>query len=521
MNILVVTTSNAQFGPEGHPTGVWLEEFTVPYMALLASGAQLVVASPKGGAMPIDPRTLPNDQQKIDWAPALAAAENTLLLQEMRSQDFAAIFIPGGHGPMFDLPEDLDLQRLLTEFHTDGKIIAAVCHGPCGLVHARRADGEYLVRGVTLTSYTYAEEVAAKLDQSVPFILEERLRERGANFIPRENRANHVERDGQFITGQNPFSSQALAQAMVATLQRQFPPLLNTSPPEIAPVQTVVEFPAPTFLENLAVTPEGVIFVSSLEEGVVYQIQAQPQVFAHLPVVAGLVWWADSLLAVSTQPSAPGLYRLIADQEPELLVPIPQAQLLNGLMHLSDSRFLIADSYGGCIWEADVVTGQARVWLVHPYLAHASDPFHPVPQFPGVNGLKRFGNTLFASSTEQQKLLTIPIQPDLSAGDPRVFMTLINLDDFAFDGEGNLYGTTHIYNSVVRITPDRRITVIAGLEEGMAGSTAVAFGRGSDDQTSLYVTTNGGMSAPPPGGVQPGRVLRIALGKAGYFHQGG
>jgi putative intracellular protease/amidase len=521
MKILVVTTSNARFGAEGHPTGVWLDEFTVPYMEFLAGGAEMTVASPQGGAMPIDPRTLPNEEQKIAWAPALAAAANTLPLSGIRSGGFDAIFLPGGHGPMFDLPENADLQRLLTEFHSAGKIIAAVCHGPCGLVNARRADGEFLVKGVTLTSYTYSEEVGAKLDKSVPFILEERLKERGANFIARENRANHVERDGQFVTGQNPFSSEAVAQAVMAALSHRFPPMLNLGPDEIAPVTTVAEFPAPSFIENIAISPDGAIYVSSLEEGVVYRVSAgsKPRAFSKLPVVAGLSWLEgemdDTLIAGSNGSTAPGLYRLHEVAEPELVVSIPEAKLLNGLLHLEGSRYLVADSYASCIWEADIATGAAKIWLRHPYLAHAADPFHPVPQFPGVNGLKRFGDTLYASSTEQQKLVAIPLLPDLSAGEPRVFMTLINIDDFAFDVEGNLYGTTHIYNSVVRVTPDRRITTIAGLAQGMAGSTAVAFGRASGDRTGLYVTTNGGMSSPPPGGVQPGRVLRIEVGKEG------
>jgi len=191
MKILVVTTSNAFFGgPGGHPTGVWLDEFTVPYMTFLAGNASMIVASPNGGQMPIDPRTLPSEKQKLDWAPSLLAAENTVPLRTIQSTEFDAIFIPGGHGPMFDLPEDLHLQQLLQEFHSAGKIIAAVCHGPCGLVNAKRADGQPLVKGVTLTSYTYSEEVAAHLDKQVPFILEEKLTQCGANFIARENRAN-------------------------------------------------------------------------------------------------------------------------------------------------------------------------------------------------------------------------------------------------------------------------------------------------------------------------------------------
>lgn len=513
LNILIVTTSNSRFGPAGNPTGVWLEEFTVPYMECLKAGASLVVASPEGGVMPIDPRTTPNEQQRAEWAPALEAAANTQPLRNINADSFDAIFIPGGHGPMVDLPDDLQLQRLLTEFHAAGKLIASVCHGPCGLVNARRADGEYLVKGVTLTSYTYSEEVAAKLDHSVPFILEDKLSERGANFIARENRANHVERDGLFITGQNPFSSESVAHSLIAALQHRLPPQMNTGPEDILPVKTIAEFPVNTFLENLAVSPDLRVYVSSLEEGAVYCIASggERQLFAKLPVVAGLYWESDdTLIAASTGPN-PGLYRLASGKEPQLLASIGEGTLLNGLLHLSGSTFLVADSYHSCIWRADIATGDVSVWLEHTLLAHAADPFHPVPQFPGVNGLKRFGDTLYASSTEQQKLIAIPLNPDGGPGEPRVFMTLINLDDFAFDTEGNLYGATHVYNTVVRISPGRVVTVIGGLEQGMAGSTAVAFG--SDG--GLYVTTNGGMSAPPPGGVQHGRVLRIDIGTRG------
>jgi hypothetical protein len=159
-----------------------------------------------------------------------------------------------------------------------------------------------------------------------------------------------------------------------------------------------------------------------------------------------------------------------------------------------------------------------RVWIEHPALATNADPFHPVPQFfPGVNGIKLFGGYAYASSTQQQKLVRIPVQSDLSAGKLEVWMTGINMDDFAFDDQGNLYGTTHIYNSLVRVTPDREITVLAALSEGMAGSTAVAFGRTTNDQTSAYVTTNGGMSLAPEGGVQPGRVVRVDVGVRGSF----
>ena len=522
MKILVVTTSNALFeGANPHPTGVWLSEFTEPYMHFHSNGVELTVASPKGGQMPIDPRTLPNSEQEVEWRPALDAAASTKVLAGLSAADYDAIFLPGGHGPMFDLPENTELQQLLRDFQMQGKIISAVCHGPAGMVGATRSDGRPLVEGVTLTSYTYSEEVSAKLDKEVPFILETRLRELGANFIARENKADHIERDGQFITGQNPASSASLARAVLAALKRELPPVPNTVESKRLPSSVLMEFPPGTFLENIAISSEGKIFVSSLEEGTIYLVgrNGEATVYTSVERAAGLAFnGAGSLLiASSIGSSAPGIYGSGANGKAELLVPLPKAVFLNGLIHLAGSRFLVADSYQALIWEVDIDAKTSRIWLEHPSLAHAADPFHPVPQFPGVNGLRIYDNAVFVSSTEQQKLIRIPLTDDFSAGKPETFMTSINLDDFAFDEKGNLYGTTHVYNSVVKITPERIVTLVATLEDCVAGSTSAAFGRTDSDKTILYVTTNGGMSAPPMGGVQAGRVVKIETGVAGYF----
>ena len=521
MKILIITTSNALFdGPNPHATGVWLSEFTEPYMHFHENGVMLTVASPKGGQMPIDPRTLPTPEQQMQWKPALDSASHTLTLEGLKASDFDAIFLPGGHGPMFDLPENSHLQELLADFYEQGRIISAVCHGPAGLVGAKRKDGAPLVHGVTLTAYTWSEEIAAKLDKEVPFILEQRLRDLGANFIAREVKANHIERDGQFITGQNPASSVSLARAVIAALKKELPPLSNNVPGRSFPSSSLVTFPAGTFLENIAVAQTGDIYISSLEENKVYQLDraGRAREFANVERSAGLAFDASETLFVSSAAGSaqPGIFRA-AHGTVELVVPMPEAVFLNGLTHLHGSLFLVADSYRSLIWEVDTQRGSSRIWLNHPSLAHAADPFHPVPQFPGVNGIKILNGALYASSTEQQKLVRIPLNDDFSPGSPEVFMTSINLDDFAFDNHGNLYGTTHVYNSVVKITPQRVISVIAGLAEGVAGCTAVAFGRTDEDKTTIYVTTNGGMSAPPEGGIQPARVVKIDVGECGYF----
>jgi putative intracellular protease/amidase len=155
--VLIATTSHDHFeGANPHPTGVWMEEFALPYLELARNNIEITIASPKGGAMPVDPRSLPTPDQEQAWQSAMDAAKRTVKLGEITSTDFDAIFLPGGHGPMFDLPDNADLQRLLREFHDAGKMIAAVCHGPAGLVGVTLADGTPLVKDKVLTSYTKA-----------------------------------------------------------------------------------------------------------------------------------------------------------------------------------------------------------------------------------------------------------------------------------------------------------------------------------------------------------------------------
>ncbi len=515
--ILIVTTSHDRFGEDGsHPTGVWLEEFALPYIEILNSGVEMTLASPKGGAMPVDPRSLPTPEQEQAWQPVIAAAKQTVQLSEVRSTDFDAIFLPGGHGPMFDLPDNPDLQRLLREFHEAGKIISAVCHGPAGLVGATLADGAPLVKGKILTSYTYSEEVAAQLDKDVPFILENRLRELGAEFIAHSNKADHVERDGQLITGQNPNSSASIARAIVAALNNQLPPIFTNTPEAIVPARALAEFPVNTFLENIAVDSQGNLFITSYEEGKIYRAITTGTINEYANVggnAAGIAVdpQGNVLVAGAASDKTATIFRINSNGAIEPLVTIPDAIFLNGMTFLTENRYLIADSYKGAIWEVNVVEKTARIWLQHERLGR-SNPSHP---FPAVNGLKIYNNTLYASNTQRQHLIRIPINSDYTASPPEFFLTNVNLDDFAIDVQGNLYATTHVYNSVVKITPEGNITTLATAEQGVAGSTALAFGRTASDHTAIYVTTNGGMSLPLPTGLESAKVIRLEVGIEG------
>ncbi|MFG6496683.1 type 1 glutamine amidotransferase domain-containing protein [Fictibacillus sp. UD] len=216
-HILMVVTTADNMNNE-HSTGLWLSEFGEAYVEFANAGYTITVASPKGGKAPVDDRSLEGEvpQEILDTAKYL---ENTVKLDEIKDVDgFDAIFLPGGHGTMFDLPENTKLQEVIRDLYEQNKVVAAVCHGPAGLVGVKLSDGKPLVAGKTVTAFTDAEEVATTLDQYMPFLLETRMRELGAEFVAAENWANHVQVDGNLITGQNPQSTISVAKEVLKQL---------------------------------------------------------------------------------------------------------------------------------------------------------------------------------------------------------------------------------------------------------------------------------------------------------------
>lgn len=223
--ILIILTSNARFGDTGRPTGWWAEEFALPYYAFTDAGAQVQLASPAGGAAPVDPGSVkPRGQNEPSVERWLAdEALQKRLATTTRAADvdlagFDALYFPGGHGTVFDLPHDAGVTRAVEQFFAAGKLVATVCHGAAALVSAKRADGRSVVQGRRVNAFTDAEEAAAGLTQAVPFLLETRLRELGANFEGAANWQPHVVRDGMLITGQNPQSSAVVAKALLEAL---------------------------------------------------------------------------------------------------------------------------------------------------------------------------------------------------------------------------------------------------------------------------------------------------------------
>lgn len=215
-NVLMVLTNHKQIN-EDLTTGVWLSEFGEAYNEFTKQGYEITVASPKGGEIPVDPNSVSEDepQEILDTKPHL---ENTTPLVDISAEDYDAIFLPGGHGTMFDFPDDEKLQKLLREFYESDKTVAAVCHGPAGLVGATLSNGEPLVKGKRVSAFTDAEESETQLDSVMPFLLESKLNELGAEVLSGENWATHYEVDGNLITGQNPQSTEAVAKEVVRQL---------------------------------------------------------------------------------------------------------------------------------------------------------------------------------------------------------------------------------------------------------------------------------------------------------------
>ena len=224
MRILVVLTSHDQLGNTGRKTGFWLEELAAPYYVLKDAGHELVLASPKGGQPPLDPKSNEPDFQtdltrrfEADTA-AKQALANTARLADVAKDQFDAVFYPGGHGPMWDLAEDRDSIGLIERTIAAGKPVALVCHAPGVLRHVKSPDGRPMVEGKSVTGFTNSEEEAVGLTKVVPFLVEDELKAKGANFSKAGDWEPYVREDGLLLTGQNPASSGPTAKALLARL---------------------------------------------------------------------------------------------------------------------------------------------------------------------------------------------------------------------------------------------------------------------------------------------------------------
>ena len=226
MKILMVITSHDTLGNTGRKTGFWLEELAAPYYVFKDAGAEVVLASPKGGQPPLDPKSNePNFRTELTHrfeadAAAKAQLASTVRLDGVKSADFDTVFYPGGHGPMWDIAEDRHSIALIESFLAAGKPVALVCHAPGALRHVKRPDGKPLVLGKKVTGFTNTEEEAVGLTKVVPFLVEDELKAKGGIFSKAADWAVYVVTDGLLITGQNPASSGPAAKVLLEALKK-------------------------------------------------------------------------------------------------------------------------------------------------------------------------------------------------------------------------------------------------------------------------------------------------------------
>ena len=225
MKILMVLTSHDKLGDTGKKTGFWLEELAAPYYTFKDAGAEITLASPKGGQPPLDPKSdEPASQTEATRrfqadAQAKAQLAATVRLDTVKQEDFDSIFYPGGHGPLWDLAEDSASIKLIESFFAASKPVALVCHAPGVLRHVTTPEGKPFVAGRKVTGFTNTEEEIMGLTRVVPFLVEDELKTRGGLFSKAGDFKPYVISDGLLITGQNPASSTSAAELLLKTLR--------------------------------------------------------------------------------------------------------------------------------------------------------------------------------------------------------------------------------------------------------------------------------------------------------------
>lgn len=223
MKVLMVLTSHDELGDTGKKTGFWVEEFAAPYYVLYDAGVEITLASPKGGQPPIDPKSTEDDAQTEATKRFNSDEElneklaNTTRLEDIDPSDYNGVFYPGGHGPLWDLAVNLESIALIEDFYANMKPLALVCHAPAALANTRY-NNEPLVRGKEVTGFANSEEDAMGLTDVVPFLVEDKMNQMGANYSKGEDWGSYVRVDGKLITGQNPASSEEAAKALLRFL---------------------------------------------------------------------------------------------------------------------------------------------------------------------------------------------------------------------------------------------------------------------------------------------------------------
>lgn len=222
--ILFVVTSVDEVKTTGNKTGVWIEEFAAPYYLIKDKGVEITIATPKGGKAPIDPKSLSPDfatdaVKKFNGdKETIERLNNTVKLADLNINDYDAVYYPGGHGPMWDLPQNKESIHIIESFYAQGKPVALVCHAPAALENVKAANGDPLVKGKKVAGFTNSEEIAGKSVAEAPYLLEDMLKGKGADYVRGEDWKGFAIVDGNLITGQNPASSELVGEKLLQAL---------------------------------------------------------------------------------------------------------------------------------------------------------------------------------------------------------------------------------------------------------------------------------------------------------------
>lgn len=291
---------------------------------------------------------------------------------------------------------------------------------------------------------------------------------------------------------------------------QELPDIFKKTPKSIAESKTLCEFPKNTFLENLVLLPNSELLVNSHLDGIVYKVDHTGSKSKFATVngkVAGIAAYGKDnfILTGSDKDDKPVLFLLKGNGTVEKLMDVPEAIFLNGITHLEKDDFLIADSYKGCIWKVNVRNKTIINWLEDDLLKRSTTQ-NPTP---AANGIKKYKNAIYVSNTQKQLLLKIETENNQPLK-PEIYASQVNIDDFIFDDKGNIYATTHVYNSVIKITPNLITTIIAEQPQGVSGSTACVLQK-SKNGLRLYISTNGGMYLPPATGIEESKIVVLKL----------
>jgi sugar lactone lactonase YvrE len=338
------------------------------------------------------------------------------------------------------------------------------------------------------------------------------------NMVPVPNNSFVSNTESYTMKTLSPLIAATSLWALAASAQSApFPDPQASAPREIAASSVIAEYPVGTFLENLVVEGDHVIATDYVAKAL-YRINKTTgdrttiaSLPNHAPGVAS--YRGGYLLSGSTAEGQPAVLQVDSKGQVRKLVDLPKGGFINGIAPFAGDRFLVADSGAGAIYLVDVALKTVATWLQDPILT-SDGKFQPF--IPGANGVRRKGDYVYIASMQKSLLLRVRISKDGAAGKIQTVANNVFIDDFAVAKDGTVYATTHIFDSVLRIRPNGRVTIIATREQGLLGPTSAYFGPEGNGNQVLYVTNNGQLYIQPEGGPGTGRLVRIDLrGKAG------